>query len=159
MCAARPDSARCRAQRRDGTACQAKAGPSGYCIGHQPGAAEAHRKGGAATSTRAKAERLLPSFLRPVVDELLQAFREVHAGTLDPKAGAAMAGLARALIAALIAAFSAGMLEERLQAVEAAAERTRRERAADGQADDGMRRRGRRGHSGSEPVAQAGAGV
>ena len=44
----------CTSTRRDVAPCTAQAGASGYCIAHDPGAQEARRKGGHATS---RAER------------------------------------------------------------------------------------------------------
>ena len=41
---------RCTSIRRDGAPCTAKAGASGYCIGHDPGAQEARHKDGHAKS-------------------------------------------------------------------------------------------------------------
>jgi hypothetical protein len=43
---------RCTSTRRDGAPCTAQAGAFGFCIGHDPGALEARRKGGRAASKR-----------------------------------------------------------------------------------------------------------
>ena len=105
---------RCTSTRRDGAPCTAQAGASGYCIGHDPGAVEARRKGGHATSRAERAGKLLPARLQPVVSLLENALGEVHRGELDHRQAAAMASLAGALIRAM----TAGELEERLRALE-----------------------------------------
>ena len=81
-----------------------------------PGAQEARRKGGHATSgtARERAGELLPARLQPVVSILEGALGEVHRGELDPRAASAMASLAGALVRAM----TAGELEERLRALE-----------------------------------------
>ncbi len=108
------DPQRCPASRKDGLACTATARADGFCVGHSPQAQEARRKGGMSSSRAARAGKLLPSRLRPVVDSLERALKEVHEGELDPRAASAMASIA----GALIRAFTAGELEERLAAVE-----------------------------------------
>ena len=104
----------CVSDRRDGTPCTAQAGASGYCIGHDPGALEARRKGGRAKSRAERAGKLLPARLQPMVSLLEDALGEVHRGELDPRAASAMASLAGALVRAM----TAGELEERLRALE-----------------------------------------
>ena len=105
----------CVSDRRDGTPCTAQAGASGYCIGHDPGALDARRKGGHATSRAERAGKLLPARLQPMVSLLEDALGEVHRGELDPRAASAMASLAGALVRTI----TAGELEERLRAREA----------------------------------------
>jgi hypothetical protein len=105
---------RCTSTRRDGLPCTAQAGTSGYCIGHDPGALDARRKGGHATSRAERAGKLLPARLQPMVSLLEYALGEVHRGELDPRAASAMASLAGALVRAM----TAGELEERLRALE-----------------------------------------
>ena len=78
--------------------CTAQAGASGYCIGHDPGAQEARRKSGHATSRAETAGKLLPVRLQPVVALLENAMGEVHRGELDPRAASAMVSLAGALV-------------------------------------------------------------
>ncbi len=104
----------CVSTRRDGAPCTAQAGTSGYCIGHDPGAVEARRKGGHATSRAERAGKLLPARVQPMVSLLEDALGEVHRGELDPRAASAMASLAGALVRAM----TAGELEERLRALE-----------------------------------------
>ena len=87
----------------------------GYCIGHDPGAQDARRKGGHAKSRAERAAKLLPAPLQPMVSLLEDALGEVHRGELDPRAASAMASLAGALVRAI----TAGELEERLRALEA----------------------------------------
>ena len=89
---------RCTSTRRDGAPCTAQAGASGYCIGHDPGAQEAHRKGGHATRRAERAGKLLPARLQPIVSLLEDALGEVHRGELDPRAASAMASWAGALV-------------------------------------------------------------
>ncbi len=108
------DVQRCPAVKRDGSACGAKAGPSGFCIGHTPRAQEARAKGGAGTSRQARALKALPPRLRPVADMLASALTEVHEGSLDPRAASAMASLAGALVRVV----SAGEFEDRVRALE-----------------------------------------
>jgi len=105
---------RCVSTRRDEALCTAHPGASGYCIGHDPGALEARRKGGHATSRAERAGKLLPARLQPVVSLLEDALSEVHRGELDPRSASAMASLAGALVRTI----TAGELEERLRALE-----------------------------------------
>ena len=105
---------RCTSLRRDGLPCTAQAGTSGYCIGHDPGALDARRKGGHATSRAERAGKLLPARLQPMVSLLEDALGEVHRGELDPRAASAMASLAGALVRTI----TAGELEERLRVLE-----------------------------------------
>ena len=105
---------RCTSTRRDGAPCTAQAGTSGYCIGHDPVAQDARRKGGQATSRAERAAKLLPARLQPMVSLLEDALGEVHRGELAPRAAAAMASLSGALVRAM----TAGELEERLRALE-----------------------------------------
>ena len=112
--AAVPTSQRCPATRRDGSQCSAKATVEGWCIGHAPGAEEARRRGGAATSRSNRAQKLLPVRLRPIVLLLERAIFDVYQGTLDPRRGSALASLAGALVKVL----STGEIEERLRVLE-----------------------------------------
>lgn len=105
---------RCAALKSSGVQCTAKAVSNGLCIGHLPGATEARKRGGKATSREARADRLLPTRLKPIAELLEVAFREVHAGTLDPKVGSAMAALSGALVRVIVS----GELEERLRRLE-----------------------------------------
>ena len=99
---------RCVSTRRDGAPCTAQAGTSGYCIGHDPGAPKARRKGGHGKSRAARAQKLLPARLRPAAERLERALNEVHDGELDPRAATAMPSLAGALVRVI----TAGELEE-----------------------------------------------
>lgn len=87
---------------------------SGFCIGHNPGAQEARRKGGRGKSRAERAKKLLPARLRPVAAMLEDALREVHRGDLDPGVATAMASLSGALVRVT----TAGELEERLRTLE-----------------------------------------
>ena len=104
----------CVSTRQDGAPCTAQAGTSGYCIGHDPGAVEARRKGGHGKSRAERAAKLLPARLQPMVSLLEDALGEVHRGELDPRAASAMASLAGALVRTI----TAGELEERLRVLE-----------------------------------------
>ena len=86
----------CVSTRRDEAPFTAQAGASGYCIGHDPGAMEARRKGGHAKSRAERTAKLLPARLQPKVSLLEDALGEVHRGELDPRAASAMASLAGA---------------------------------------------------------------
>ena len=86
----------------------------GLLHGHDPGALDARRKGGHATSRAERAGKLLPARLQPMVSLLEDALGEVHRGELDPRAASAMASLAGALVRTI----TAGELEERLRALE-----------------------------------------
>ena len=105
---------RCPAVRKDGQPCSAEARADGFCVGHSPSAQEYRRRGGAATSRGARAQRLLPTRLRPVVQLLENAITEVHDGELDPRRAQAMASLT----GALVRVFTVGELEERLRSLE-----------------------------------------
>ncbi len=97
-------------------------GAGAFCFAHDETKAaerdEARRKGGANSATRQRLDRLVPATLRPMIADLITAMGEVHAGTLDPKQATAMAALA----GAIVRAYSVGVLEERVQALEATQE-------------------------------------
>jgi len=109
----------CVGKRRDGSPCQAPATIGPYCIGHAPGLAdkrqEARRQGGRNKANNIRLSKLMPLRLLPIFQRLETALAELHAGELDPRAGAAMASVAGALIRCL----QAGEVEERLRRLEA----------------------------------------
>jgi hypothetical protein len=105
---------RCAVLRQDGQPCQALAMHEGPCIAHAPQADVWRAQGGTATRTANRASRFLPSFLRLIVDELVEAIRQVHEGTLEPKRLSAMAAAANA-VANL---FDIGELEEHMRELE-----------------------------------------
>jgi len=112
------DGATCKASRADGQPCQGKAGETGYCFAHDP-ALRAKRTAAYATGGRNKAtprrlDKLMPASLRPVLELLLGALEEVHAGDLDPRQATAMASLA----SAIGRLYETAQLEERLQKLE-----------------------------------------
>lgn len=116
---------RCAGTRRDGAPCAAAVmGPGVWCYAHDPARAterdQARRKGGTNSATRARLDRLVPATLRPMIGSLLDALDEVHAGTLDPKQATAMASLA----GAIVRAYSVGVLEDRVAALEGTAGRS-----------------------------------
>lgn len=111
----------CAAPRRDGRPCTAPAmGASRFCFAHDPQRAhereEARRRGGRNKAHAARADRLVPASLRPVLSALLAALDEVHDGALAPQAASAMTSLA----GAIVKTYSVGVIEERLAALEAA---------------------------------------
>jgi hypothetical protein len=113
----------CKGTRRDGSPCNAQALlTSGYCFAHDPDnqvtAAKARADGGRGRAKLRRAEKLLPNVLRPVLAKLTAAIDETHAGTLDPRQATAMAALA----SAVVRVFTSGTLEERLAALEEAAQ-------------------------------------
>ncbi len=117
--ATRTGSKRCAGTRKDGTPCTANVmGAGDRCFAHDPSRADqrdrARRKGGVNSATRHRVDRLVPATLRPMIGSLLDALDEVHAGTLDPKQASAMAALA----GAVTRAYTTGVLEERVQALE-----------------------------------------
>ena len=109
----------CTGTRRDGRPCTAMVlGGGAYCFAHDPTkAAERHaarQRGGQHRANLVRLRGLVPPRLISVYDRLETALGEVHDGTLQPGQAAAMAGLARAMVAVL----QAGELEERLRALE-----------------------------------------
>jgi len=108
----------CVGQRRDGSPCQAPATIGPYCIGHAPSLADkrqaARRQGGRNKARSVRLSKLMPIRLIPIFERLETALTELHEGTLDPRAGAAMASVAGALIRCL----QAGEIEERLRRLE-----------------------------------------
>lgn len=114
---------RCAGVRKDGTPCTAPVMGSGrYCYAHDPARATqrdaARRKGGANSATRHRLDRLVPATLQPMIGSLLEALDQVHTGDLDPKQASAMAALA----GAITRAYSVGVLEDRVAALEGATE-------------------------------------
>ena len=105
----------CTAARKDGQPCKAMAVVNGLCVGHQPGAQEARRKGGRNSAKVIRMRGLIPPRLVPVYDKLEKALTEVYGGQLEPKQATAMAALARAMVAVL----TSGELEERVRTLEA----------------------------------------
>ena len=76
--------------------------------------AAARVRGGKATSKVDRASRLLPEKMRPVVEILEEAIKAVRDGKLEPSRGQAMAALSNALVRA----YQAGTLEERVRELE-----------------------------------------
>ena len=114
---------RCRGTRKDGTPCQAPPhaiGGDGYCWAHDPEKREARRaaraKGGQHKATAVRAEKLVPSHMRPVLGAVLAAIRDVRSGALTPAQGSALASLA----GAAVRVYAAGVLEQRIDELEQA---------------------------------------
>jgi hypothetical protein len=116
----KPKHPACRGTRRDGNPCRAAGLLDGWCFAHHPDREAERRatrmKGGRGKSSAARAGKLVPTILRPVLDGLLDVFDEVKAGTLDPKVGTALGGIA----SAIVRVYQVGTLEERVQALEQA---------------------------------------
>src|SRR5262249_17938701 len=104
----------CRAIRKDGTHCHARATASGLCFAHDPSAAENRRKGGHNRSNAARMLKLLPSRLRPVADVLQDAIEAVRDERMKPQQLQAMAAGAGALVKVI----QVGELEERVRQLE-----------------------------------------
>ena len=109
----------CQATRADGRPCSARALPGEqYCWAHSPSLAakrqQARTAGGYAKNRAARAQRLVPSQLRPVLGLLIRGLDEVHQGTLEPARYSAMAAGA----GAITKLFATVDIEERLSALE-----------------------------------------
>ena len=117
---------RCLGQNRDGSACQAKPRPgSDRCPWHTPALAEQRRawsrKGGQSRSNKARTAKRLPSEVLTMSElqgVLCVVLRDVIAGKTEPGIGNCAAGLGRAIAAVAQVA----EIEERLTALEAAAQ-------------------------------------
>ncbi len=116
------EARRCTATRRDGSHCAAPPsaiGENGFCWAHDPDKREARRaaraKGGRQRATSARAEKLLPSHMRPVLGAVLAAIRDVRAGAITPAQASAIASLA----GAAVKVYQVGLLEERIADLEA----------------------------------------
>ena len=111
----------CAGIRKDGAPCRAAALPGRpFCLAHDPERQEALRasreQGGRGKASAARAGKLVPATLRPVLDGLLDVFDGVKAGTLDPRVGTALGSIA----GAIVKVYQAGTLEERIEALERA---------------------------------------
>ncbi len=111
----------CAATRKDGTPCAARALPGGrFCFAHDPARQEGLRasreKGGRGKASAARAGRLVPAVLRPVLDTLLAAVDEVKDGSLTTQQAGALSSLA----GAIVKVYQVGTLEERIAALEQA---------------------------------------
>ncbi len=111
----------CRATRRDGEPCRAKAAPSGYCFGHDPDLARRHEEGRSAggrnRATAARVAALLQGDgeVCDVLSLLKTALVETYAGALDARSAGALASLSNALVRL----HEIGTLELRIKALEA----------------------------------------
>jgi TRAP-type mannitol/chloroaromatic compound transport system permease large subunit len=94
-------------------------GDGRFCFGHDPDLQErrthGRQRGGENRATAKRLDRLLPASLKPTIALLFTVLEEVHTGALTPAQGTAIAALAGA-IARL---YQAGIVEERLAALEA----------------------------------------
>jgi hypothetical protein len=110
----------CRSPRADGSPCRSPVVlASGYCHLHDPDRTESSRaarsRGGKGKARLARAERLVPERLRPLLDSLLAAVEETRLGTLDPRTASAMSALA----GAICRVYSAGVVEQQLADLQA----------------------------------------
>ena len=110
----------CSGTRLDGRPCTAAVLVDGsHCFAHVPDREgqrdEARRKGGRGKARTARLEKLVPSSLKPAIAVLFSALDQVHSGALTPAQGQAMAAIA----GAIGRLYQAGVLEERLAALEA----------------------------------------
>ena len=117
---------RCRGTNVDGAPCSAQPQPGqSVCIWHDPGRAQDRaawrRQGGHGKSSAARASKRLPRELKDVQLALCRALAALEAGDLEPPRATAMAALGRAIVTVT----EAGTLEERLAALEAAADMRR----------------------------------
>ena len=67
-----------------------------------------------ARATRHRLDRLVPATLRTMIADLLDAMGDVRAGTLDPRQASALAALG----GVVTRAYSVGVLESRIEALE-----------------------------------------
>ena len=93
----------CKAQRRDGQPCTAKALPDDtYCFAHSPKLRNRRRAGnaagGRAKRTERRAEKLMPEVLRPILHHLIGGMVAVEAGCMDPRVGSTLASMATAVV-------------------------------------------------------------
>ncbi len=91
----------CKATRADGQPCTVQALADGYCFAHSPDTEQKRRaaqaEGGRNRSNAARAQRLLPRDLRPVLALLVKAMKQVHEGQLEPQRLSAMSAAAGAI--------------------------------------------------------------
>lgn len=108
----------CRATRADGSPCRGRAGPSGLCFAHDDALRDQRRvgnaQGGYNRRNEARAMKMAPEVMRPVMTRLLRAMQQVGEGQMEPRVGTALAALA----GAIVRTYEVGMLEERVTALE-----------------------------------------
>src|SRR5689334_23295190 len=89
--------AQCRAARKDGTPCRARARPSGFCFVHDPELGpkrnQARRRGGYASSNRARLEKQFPEDLEIIRSTLDAACARLLAGSMEPRVASAIASV------------------------------------------------------------------
>ena len=110
---------RCTATRKDGQPCRVPAvAGTERCFAHSEQTAalrrEARRRGGRNSARTVRAARLVPSTLRPVLALLLDTLDDVHGGKLP----AAQANAVATVAGAVVKVYQAGLLEERISALE-----------------------------------------
>jgi uncharacterized small protein (DUF1192 family) len=110
---------KCTATRADGRPCGARAVPGEtLCWAHSPRLAQKRRQaqsaGGYAKGNAARAQKLVPTMLRPILALLVSGMKQVYEGQLEPQRYTAMAAGA----SALCRIFSLAELEERIATLE-----------------------------------------
>lgn len=112
----------CKATTAKGERCKGRPLVDGFCFAHSPRLqgrlSESRRAGGRNRSHTVRAMRHMPPDLKAAAGAIYAAITEVHDGNLETKRATAMAALA----SALVRVYQAGELEQRLAALEAAAE-------------------------------------
>ena len=89
------------------------------------GEAGGREKGGRGKAAAARAEKLGPAVLHPVLDTLFAAVEEVRDGTITTQQARALSSLA----GAIVRVYQVGTLEERIAALEQAQEQQQQRRA------------------------------
>jgi hypothetical protein len=89
-----------------------------FCWAHSPSLAAkrraARQASGYASGRAARAQRLVPAMLKPVLAQLMRGLEEVHAGRLEAQRYSAMAAGA----SAIVRVFQLATLEERILTLE-----------------------------------------
>jgi hypothetical protein len=92
---------RCKAKRKDGTACQGPATSSGYCIAHDSRAPAWRVMGGHATRKAERASKLLPARMEPTITLLEKTLSELYYCKMPIKLAEAMAQVGTVLVRVL----------------------------------------------------------
>ncbi len=112
----------CSSTRRDGTPCRATPTASGRCFAHdaalQESTSNGRRRGGQNKSNARRAAKRMPRELRDIVDIVEAAMGAVLQSKVSPSQGHAVASLA----GAWVRLHELGEVQQRLEALEQAAE-------------------------------------
>jgi hypothetical protein len=117
----------CHGRRKDGSTCQSRIVlASGLCALHDPDrqaqVQAARTRGGQNKARTRRAEKLVPSTLRPVLVQLLEALNETRRGEMDPKIAGALAALA----GAIVRVYSSATVEQQIADLQDQVDRLRR---------------------------------